>query len=216
MKNHPHSPEHNTLVKKHELETNEVLEVLGFMKRYGKMIGAGLIAAAIMAILSSGYSHYKAKQQTKAGKLFTEAKSAQQLEEIVTKYGATPSAPVALLKLAKDHFNDGEVAQAREQYNRFLKKYSQSELRPIAEMGLAYCQEADGDFNGAAEQFSALNAKYKTSYLHPQLVLNIARCKKLAGSVDDARVMLEDFLISAKGTRWTESAETALQELTLQ
>jgi TolA-binding protein len=207
------APQTDALQKKQELQKHEVQEVLGFLKRYGKLIGTGLLAAAVTVLASKGCSHQKAAKLAKAEQLLMAAQSPQQLEEIVNKYSSTPTAPVALLSLAKNYFNNGDYALARTQYDRFLKKFGKNDLRSTAELGLAYCTEADGDFNGAATQFAAFTEKNKGSYLQPQAVLSIARCMEQAGRIDEARIVLEDFLAENAGTQWAGLADNALKML---
>ena len=212
--NNETAPQHDDLQKKQELEKHEVTEVLGFLTRYGKLIGIGVLAAAVTVIVSLGGANYKASRLVKAEQMLTTAKTPQQLDEVVTQYGSTPSAPVALLDMAKTLFNMGDYAQARAQYERFLKKYGKHDMRPMAELGLIYCTEADGDFNGAAAQFAEFAKKHSNSYLHPTAILSVARCMEQAGRKDEARVVLEDFLTQNAGTAWAGTAETALKELT--
>lgn len=213
MTDNEHAPQHEDLQKKQALEAHEVQEVVGFLTRYGKMIGIGILAAVVTVLASSGIAHYKASRIAKAEQVLMSARAPQQLEEVVNKYGSTPSAPVALLDLAKTYFNLGETAQARVQYERFLKKYKKHDLRPVAELGLAYCTEADGDFNGAAAQFADFASKHSTSYLHPQAILSVSRCMEQAGRIDEARIVLEDFLAENAGAAWAGIAEGALKQL---
>ncbi len=211
--NNETAPQHDDLQKKQELEKHEVTEVLGFLTRYGKLIGAGVLAAAVTVLVSIGSANYKASRLTNAEKALMTAKTPQQLEEVVTKYGSTPSAPVALLDMAKTLFNMGDYAQARAQYERFLKKYGKHDLRSTAELGLAYCTEADGKFNDAAVQFADFAKKHSSGYLHPMAILSVARCMEQAGRKDEARVVLEDFLTQNAGTAWAGTAESALKQL---
>jgi len=213
MMDHETAPKHDELHKKHELEKHEVTEVVGFLKRYGKLIGTGLLAAVVTVLVSKGCAHQKAASLAKAEQLLMTAQTPQQLEEIVNKYSSTPTAPVALLNLAKTFFNAGDYAQARAQYERFLKKFKNHEMRSAAELGLAYCTEADGDFNGAAAQFAEFAKKNSKSYLQPLAILSIARCKEQAGKIDEARIALEDFLAENAGTPWAGTAESALKTL---
>jgi predicted negative regulator of RcsB-dependent stress response len=213
MMDNEHTPQHDDLQKKQALEEHEVQEVVGFLKRYGKLIGTGILAAAVTVLASRGCASHKVSKLAKAEQALMAAKTPQQLEEVVTQYGSTPSAPVALLDLAKTFYNIGETAQARVQYERFLKKYKKHDLRPVAELGLAYCTEADGDFNGAAAQFAAFSEKYAVNYLHPQAILGVARCMEQAGRIDEARIVLEDFLAENAGTAWAGSAESALKQI---
>lgn len=205
--------QNNGLQKKQELEKHEVQEVLKFLKNYGKLIGAGILAAAVTVAASQGYAHHKASRLAKAEQLLMEARTPEQLEEVLNKYGSTPAAPVALLSLAKTFYNNGDYSQARAQYDRFLKKHKKHDLRSSAELGLAYCTEADGDFNGAAAQFAAFAERNNGSYLQPIALLSVARCMEQAGRIDEARIVLEDFLAENGNSPWFGSAESALKSL---
>jgi len=213
MIDHEKKPTHDELEHKKALQEHEVKEVVGFLKRYGKMIGTGVLAAAVTVVAARVYANHKAAKLTEAEQRLMNAQTPQQLEEVVTKYSSTPTAPVALLDLAKTYFNLGETAQARAQYQRFLKKYSKHEMRPVAELGLIYCTEADGDFTGAAAQFAEFAKKHSSSYLHPVAVLSIARCMEQAGQIAEARIVLEDFLAENGGTSWSGVAESSLKQL---
>lgn len=213
MKDTEHSPKHNDLKKKQELENHEVTEVLGFLKRYGTLIGTGVLAAALTVIGSRIYANHKAEKMAAAEQALMKARTPQQLEDLVKEYSSTPTAPVALLDLAKTLYNDGKTAQARTQYEHFLKNYKGHEMHPVAELGLAYCTEADGDFDGAATQFADFAKKHAKSYLHPQAILSVARCMEQAGRTDKARVVLEDFLAENGSSSWAGTAESALQAL---
>jgi predicted negative regulator of RcsB-dependent stress response len=213
MKDHEHSPKHAELKNKQALEAHEVQEVIGFLKQYGKLIGTGILAAAIAVIGSRLYANHNASRIAAAEQMLMNAQTPQQLEELVSQYKSTPTAPVALLDLAKTYFNLGDTAQARTQYEHFLKKYSRHDMRPVAKMGLAYCTEADGDFTGAAAQFAEFAKANSTSYLYPQAILSLARCQQQAGQLADARIVLEDFLAENAGTLWAAPIESALKEL---
>jgi predicted negative regulator of RcsB-dependent stress response len=213
MIDHEKKPTHDEIEHKKALQENEVQEVVGFLKRYGKLIGTGVLAAAVTVVASRVYANHKAAKLTEAEQRLMNAQTPQQLEEVVTKYSSTPTAPVALLDLAKTYFNLGETAQARAQYQRFLKKYNKHEMRPMAELGLIYCTEADGDFTGAAAQFAEFAKKHSSSYLNPVAVLSIARCMEQAGQIAEARIVLEDFLAQNGGTSWSGVAESSLKQL---
>lgn len=213
MKDHEHAPQHDDVRKQHELENSEVQDVLQFVKRYGKQIGIGFAAVMAVILAVSGITQHRESNRAEAGKMLMEAKTPQQLEEVIARHGSLPVAQTALLSLAKESFNSGDIAQARAQYERFVKEYKNSESLPVAEFGLASCLEAEGNYDSAATQLDAFVKKYTTSYLRPQAILNIARCKKMTGKLDEARILLEDFLAGNIGTRWANEAESALQQL---
>jgi TolA-binding protein len=212
MMDQKHAPQHDDLQKKQAIEAHEVKEVIGFLKRYGKLIGTGVLAATVTVIASRAYAHHKASKLVNAEQALMNARTPQELAAVADEYSSTPAAPVALLDLAKTLFNAGDYAAARAQYENFLKKYKKHEMLPIAEFGLAYCTEADGDFNGAAIEFAGFAEKH-TGYLHPLAILSVARCMEQAGRIDEARIVLEDFLAEHSGTPWAGNAESALLSL---
>jgi predicted negative regulator of RcsB-dependent stress response len=196
-----------------DLEQHEVKQVLNFLKHYGKLMGIGILAAAVFIIASRGLAGRKANKMAQAEELLTAAQTPQQLEKIVGEYSATPAAPVALLSLAKIYFNDGDYFKARAQYERFLKEYKKNELCAVADFGLASCTEADGDFSGAVELFTEFVETRTDHYLSPLATLGLARSLDQAKRTDEARIVLEDFLAGDLAGQWAGQAETALQQL---
>ncbi len=212
MKNQ-HNPKHNKLQDRQELEKHEVLEVLKFLKQYGKMIGAGVIAAIVVVIATRGVALQKATELANAEQALFAARTPAQLEEVIKNYKSTPTAQVARLQLAKTHFNNGNTALAREQYELFVRKNKKNELRPSADLGLAYCTEAEGNFDEAAAQFAEFIQKNEGSYLQPMAILSMARNLKQAGKTEEARVALEDMLTENAGNPWSREAEEALRNI---
>ena len=207
------NPQHDELQKKHELEQHEVKQVLNFLKRYGTLIGAGVIAATVAVLASRALAANKAAKITEAEQMMISAQTPQQLEEVVNNYKSTPTAPVALLNLAKALFNEGETAQARAQYERFVDDYKKSDQLPVAMFGLAYCTEAEGRFDEAATELEDFLADNPGHYLESSAVLAMARCLEQAGRIDEARIVLEDFLTQNSASRWAGAAEVSLQQL---
>ena len=199
--------------KDQPLEQHEVKQVLNFLKLYGKPILIATVVATATILASKGYAHQRANHSARAEELLILANSPQQLEEIITRYGSTSAAPVALLNLAKTHFNNGDFFQARAQYERFLKEYKTHELCPIADFGLASCSEADGDFDGAITQFAAFIEVQEGHYLQPAATLALARSMEQANRLDEARIVLEDFLAKNATSQWSGQAESALEQL---
>ncbi len=204
---------HDKVLKQHELEQHEVKQVLDFLKQYGKLILAGIIAATVAVLVSRGLAARKAARMADAEQMLMSAQTPQQLEDLVNDYKSTPTAPVALLDLAKRLFNEGQFTQAREQYERFTKDYKRSDLLPIAEFGLAHCTEADGNFAAAISELKDFLAAHPGHYLENPAILAMARCMEQAGQTEEARITLEDFLAENAGSQWSGAAEASLQQL---
>jgi len=207
------NPQHDEIQKKHELQQHEVAQVLNFLKRYGKLIGAGILTAAIVVLASHAMAASKAAKIAEAEQMLMTAQTPEQLQDLISAYKSTPTAPVAQLDLAKMIFNQGDFAEARVQYERFTKNYKSSDLMPIAQFGLAHCTEADGNFAAAAEEFKDFLAGNQGHYLNAPAVLARARCLEQAGNLDESRIVLEDFLAENTGSQWASVAENALQML---
>lgn len=204
---------HDALQKTKKLEQHEVKQVLGFLKHYGKMIVIGVVAATLVILASKGAARWKADKTAQAEELLIAAQSPQQLEELIERYKSTPVAPVALLNLAKTHFNEGDYFLARAQYERFLKRYKTHELAPLADYGLACCTEADGAFGEAVELFKTFIATQDGHYLQSPATLALARSLEQANRADEARIVLENFLTATPGSLWSSQAEAALQKI---
>jgi TolA-binding protein len=204
---------HEKIQKKHELEQHEVKQVVDFLTRYGKLIAAGVIAATVAVLVSRGLAASKAAKMAEAEQMLMTVQNPQQLEDLVNDYKSTPTAPVALLDLAKRLFNEGQFTQAREQYGRFVKDYKRSDLLPIAEFGLAHCTEADGNFEAAISELKDFLSAHPGHYLESPAILAIARCLEQAGQTEEARITLEDFLAEHAGSHWSGAAEASLQQL---
>jgi len=207
------TPKHEEIQKKHQLEQNEVKQVLDFLKRYGKLIGAGAVAATLAVLASHTMTANKAAKIAEADQMLFSAQTPQHLEELVNNYKSTATAPTALLTLAKTLYNQGETAQARTQYERFMTDYKKSDLLPVAVFGLAYCTEAEGRFDDAVNEFNEFLADNPNHYLKSPAVLAVARCLEQAGRTDEARITLEKFLAENAGSHWSSPAEASLQQL---
>ncbi|MFA5688667.1 MAG: tetratricopeptide repeat protein [Kiritimatiellales bacterium] len=193
-----------------ELEQHEVKEALKFLKRYGTLIGAGITAAAVIVLITHSCSMRSVARQLQAEQMLQAAQTPEQMAEVAEKYKSLPIGETALLDLAKTLYNNGDYAGARARYNKFLNRYKKSEQHAVAELGLVYCTEADGDFAAAAEEFNAFAVKYANHNLYPVAVLSIARNYEQAGNIDEARIVLEDFLTDNPRSVWIRSAEDAL------
>ena len=207
------NPSHKTQ-KQQNLEQHEVQQVLTFIKRYGKLMAAAAVAAIAVVLVTRGIAAKNAAKIAEAEHMLSIAQTPTQLEEVVEKYASTPTAPTALLTLAKTLFNQGEITQARAQYDRFMKDYKNSDLRPVTIFGLASCTEADGNYAEAAKEFEAFLKAFPGHYLEAAATLAQARCYEAGGDMTSARITLEDFMAHNPSSAWSDPAEAALQKLT--
>ena len=168
-------------------------------------ITAGIVLAAII-----GVTVYRARQvesDRNAAQILTAARSAKDLETIVQQHAATPYAPIAMLKLAKSHFNNGDYDGALRQYAEFKQKYPQHLMVDGAEIGRIYCLEAKGQVEDALKAFAAFAAEHPNHFLAPQATFGQARCLEQMQRYPEAKAVYEDFMAAHPNSGWAPKAE---------
>ena len=70
------------------------------------------------------------------------------LQDIVKQYPTTPAAPIALLLLARSHFDSGNYALADGAYSDFQMRYPEHFMVVSAQLGRFHCMEAMGQMDG--------------------------------------------------------------------
>ncbi|MCX7590330.1 MAG: tetratricopeptide repeat protein, partial [Kiritimatiellae bacterium] len=105
------------------------------------------VAAVVVLVVTGAWTAYRShvrRGREEAAIKLSEARTGQELESIVADYPKSPSAPLALLKLAKLHYSMGAYETAAAKYAEFKKRYPNHEMGPGAEIGRIHCLEAQG------------------------------------------------------------------------
>ncbi len=204
---------HEKMAAQRELESKEVTEVLNFLKKYGHIIGivVGLLVLAYGAI--SFKNAKKAQQNATAGQLLMVAGTDAQLETIATNFANTPSAPAAVLALARSAYNDGEFDKAQEQYTNFLAKYANNEMAYIANYGQAACLEAQNKIDEAIAAYQVVADENAESFIAPIALFRKAKLLEAQGKTGDAIATFETVIETDETGAWGNQAETALLKL---
>jgi predicted negative regulator of RcsB-dependent stress response len=201
----------------HEEHPEGGIEELENLKNFWGDHGTKItVVLAVVAIAVAGTNMVKSRRQGRladASAQLGAARSAQDLEAIVADYGATPSAPLALLQLGKTAYDGGDVNQAMTHYETFTQRYAKHDLAAVAEMGLIHCREARGDLDEAEAAFKAFAAANPEHFMTAQALLGQARCLEQLGRFDDARVIFEDLIAARGDTAWGDRASEALETL---
>lgn len=203
---HPHNP-----LQDHELEKDEVQEVLEFLRKNGTSIA---IAIAIGVIASLGVVFYRNSQEQKrkyAAKALASAKSPESLMAITKEYKDTPSAPIAMLELAAEKFNQGEYEAAAETYRSFRNEYPKHDLAPAVKVCIAMCQEANGMPAEAISTCKSFLAGNSDHFMAPVATFTQARSHIQKGELEKARTVYEDFIAANPESDWVSQAESALR-----
>lgn len=183
------------------------------LKTYASRILTAVLIVA--AIVIAGYRYLDSSnsgKQEAANKLFS-AKNAQDLELIITKNASSPVAPLAILKLAKVHFNSGNYDGALTRYNEFKTKFPQHELVEAAEMGRLHCLEARNQVEDALKGFTEFAASKTNHFLYAEAVTGKARCMEQLGKNREAIAVYEDFIAANPKSAWTSKMEDLMASL---
>jgi predicted negative regulator of RcsB-dependent stress response len=191
----------------------ELEAVKAFWRERGTHI---TIVAAVIAVAVFGSNmvrSHKRRSIADASAQLAASRSTQDLEAIVADYGSTPSAPLALLQLAKASYDMGNFNGAMMHYESFVDSYAGHELASVAEVGLIHCREARGELQAAASEFKAFAEANSDDFLAPTAQLGQARCVEQLGRFDDARIIYENMVADLGDSMWSDLAAEQLETL---
>lgn len=201
---------HHNPLQDHELEPDEVHEVVEFLRRNGRSIA---IAIAIGVAASLGLIFYRNSQRQKrmyAARALAGAESLEALAAVAQDYAGTPSAPIAILKEAAIKFEMGEYEAAASRYEEFQAQNPDHEMADASSVALALCAEAKGDKQTALQQLEEFLRDKPDSFMRPLALFARARILGNSGQLDEERAIYEDFIAANPDSLWIEQAETAL------
>ena len=188
----------------------EVQEVMELVREYAVPAAIGLGLVLVVFLGFTAWRGYKRGLSERAATGLLTARSVQDLENVVTQFPDTPSAPAALLTLAAEQLHSGQYLNAQNAYGRFEMQFPDHPLRPVARIGTAYCMEGDGRIAEADAAFRAFAAEYPDHYLAAVAVIGQARCQEQLNNLEGAREIYDDFIAANPESPWIQQAKTAL------
>ena len=208
----------DTAVQQPEMqEQNAQPTELDFFKTYASQIIIGILIVAATGIAAQKYFKNADKsRQAAADKLFS-AKNIQDLEILASGKHSSPVTPLAILKLAKAHFNSGNFDMALAKYNDFRTKHPKHELLDAAELGRLHCLEARNQVDEALAGFTTFVAAKTNHFLYAEAVIGKARCLEQLGKQKEAVTVYEDFITANPDSPWSSKIDdlmTALKKKT--
>lgn len=206
-----HSPQHEEQLKKQALEQSEVKEVLTFLLKYAKPAIIAIVAVCAFFLLNGFFRNNRVGKEIAADTALMQANSMEALQEIVDKYASTPTGPFALMSLARDKFQEGQIDEAEALYTHFTEKHGSHELAAQAELNLITCKETKGQLDEAQALYGKFGKSHETSFLAPVALMNQARCLEALDRLEEARIAYED--IGAKYPVWARPADAKLNVL---
>lgn len=206
-----HSPQHEALLKKQALEQQEVTEVLVFIKKYIKPAAIAIVVVFAITLTKGMIKSQRVKKDAAADSALMQARTADDLQKVLNNYPSTPAAPIALMGLAREKFNAGQVTEAESLYTQFTKEHGNHELATQAELNLIFCKEALGQLGDAHLLYGKFAATHAESFLAPVALLGKARCLEALDLLDEAQMAYEDIIINFPESSWTQLAEGNLE-----
>ncbi len=200
-----------------QIHHDEIDAVRKWVARYGShAVSAALVI--LIALTALHLFNARHRKRTAAANLrMSTARSIADYESILSEFGRTGIAPMAMLSLAKLHFDNGGYEAALQAYSRFLADWPQHPMATTAQLGRVFCMEAQGHEGAIREAlagFTAFAAQHPQHYLAPQAVLGQARSLEQLGEGDAALTLYEAFIAAHPDNPWALRAEelmTALQ-----
>ncbi len=192
---------------------SERAEWIRLWNEYGRSIVTAVLIAAVVWGAFLAWRWNRQRGHAEASMALAAARLPEQLEEVIRRFGATPSGPPALLELAATRYHQGAYAVALSLYEEFLKKYPTHEMAAAAEIGRLHALE---ELNRAADALSGYEAfvrLHADHFLAPLAVFGRSRCLLRLDRAVEARAVYEDFLTTQPDEPWRSQAEAALATL---
>ncbi len=206
-----HSPQHEDLLKKQALEQQEVTEVLVFIKKYIKPVVIVIVVACAITLTNRFFKGQRIQKEDAADSALMQARTVDDLQKVLNDYPSTRAEPMALMRLALEKFNAGQITEAEALYTQLTKEYGDHELAMQAELNLIFCKEAQGQLGEAHLLYGEFAAKDAESFLTPVALMGKARCLEALDLLDEAQVAYEDILVNFPESSWEQIAEANLK-----
>lgn len=175
-----------------------------------------VVVVVVALVILGGYQMYRANQRAqidRASAMLMSASNLTTLQDIVTQYPTTPAAPIALLLLARSHYDSGNYAMADGAYADFQTRYPTHFMSVSAQLGRYHCMEAQGQMDAALDGYAAFARDNPNHFLAPMALLGKARALTIMGRYGEARIDYENFIAAHPDSLWGREAETALSLL---
>jgi TolA-binding protein len=188
------------------------IETLVFWERFKNEIIGALIVLLLAVIGFTGYRFYSDRQAAAASALLASAKSAQEYQQVITRYPNTPASADAYLLLAEAERGEKRFAEANATLQAFITKNPNHEFVSTARMAMAANLESMGKSDEALSMYQQIASTYPNSFNAPLALLSQVYILKAKNRTEEARRICEAILTQHRTSFW---AGEAMQELRL-
>src|SRR2546429_5374190 len=170
------------------------LETRVFWERFKKQITAALIIVLLAVMAFTGYRFYSDRQAAAASALLASAKSAQEYQQVITRYPNTSASADAYLLLAEAERGEKRFVEANATLQAFITKNPNHEFVSTARMAMAANLESMGKSDEALSTYQQIASTYPNSFNAPLALLSQVYILKTKNRIDDARRICETIL----------------------
>jgi TolA-binding protein len=188
------------------------IETLVFWERFKHEIIGAIIVVLLAVIGFTGYRFYSDRQAAAASALLASAKSAQEYQQVITRYPNTPASADAYLLLAEAERGEKRFAEANATLQAFITKNPNHEFVSTARMAMAANLESMGKSDEALSMYQQIASTYPNSFNAPLALLSQAYILKAKDRTEEARRICEAILTQHRTSFWVGEA---MQELRL-
>ncbi len=188
------------------------LETVVFWDRFKKPIIAALSIALVAVIIFAAYRFYADRRAAAASAELASAKSAEEYQQVITRYSSTPAAADAYILLAEAQRKEKKFEEANKTLETFMAKYPTHEFLSTAKMAVAANLESMGKADEALTMYQQIASTYPNGYAAPLAMLSQVYILKAKNRNDDARRICETILTQYRTSFW---AGEAMQQLRL-
>ena len=188
------------------------LETRFFWERFQKPIIAAAIIFLLAAVAFTGYRFYSDRHAAAASAALASANTAQEYEQVITRYSNTPAAADAYILLAEAQRSEKKFTEANKTLETFIAKYPKYELLTTAKMAMAANLDSMGKTDEALAMYQQIASGYPNTYAAPLAMLLQVYILKGKNRNDDARRVCETILTQYRTSFW---AGEAMQQLRL-
>jgi len=177
----------------------------------------GIFAAIVLILVLScaGVWWWQAREarESQASALLIEATGPADWQKIADTYAGTPSAPLALMRLAQASRDKSEWDASLSLTDRFIREYPRHPFFPAMQLARAQTLEAAGRTDEALRAYEAIQSAKPSHPLIGAAVLGLARIHEAKGNLTAARNVLSDFLARDRASVYTAEASQKLKSL---
>lgn len=189
------------------LQHEELQPLLTFLQRWGRPVLYAVLLAMIGMLIVSHVQNKRQDAAAQAARRLADAQSVQELEAVLEEYKDSPAAPLAILRMAKLHYDHEAYDLAHEQYKRFLETHGSHMMAPLAELGRLHTLEGKNQIEHALQGYRSFTQQHPGHYLTAQAVMGHARCLELLDRDEEARAVVQTFLDEHSDNAWADLAE---------